>query len=462
MNEHSIDKFGGYNDIQFEATGFFRLERADRWWFVTPEGHAFLSFGVNHIVLRTEEDPGSPPLLREETLDFWADKFEVKDEDKRNYLAYVSGLRSKVEKDLKAFGMNTLGVHSPNSYYSESFMPYVQRIGFTQDLKFFRRPQRDKFPDVFSKEFESLCDNMAKKIALPRKKDPFLLGYVFADVPILTEMEALPIKGGSIWYAPLQRCATWPSAVKNLDKNAPGKREYVKLMRERYDNDIEHFNHVYQTVFESFSDLENAVDWRIEADLWNGRELDDNKAFLSKILDKCYRVEIAAVKKYDPNHLIFGDKLNAHGSTTVSDYDDYIVSLAAEHTDLIFYQLLPNSKIGCDPIEVLDRWSRKTEKPFFLGDSAYGVKDEKMPNVVGLRCKDQEERAEYFYRDACNLFTRPNFVGWNWCGWMDSSLDIEPNGLQHSGLQTAYGEYHEPMRKKMSEFSKKMYDIANG
>ena len=40
---------------RFKPTGFFRVEQIDgRWWFVTPEGHGFLSAGVNHIDYRED------------------------------------------------------------------------------------------------------------------------------------------------------------------------------------------------------------------------------------------------------------------------------------------------------------------------------------------------------------------------------------------------------------------------
>ena len=45
----NLDRFGGWKGKTFEATGFFRTEYdGERWWFVTPEGNAFISFGVNH------------------------------------------------------------------------------------------------------------------------------------------------------------------------------------------------------------------------------------------------------------------------------------------------------------------------------------------------------------------------------------------------------------------------------
>ena len=43
------DRFGGWTGRKFQATGFFRIEKDERWWLVTPEGNAFLSFGINHL-----------------------------------------------------------------------------------------------------------------------------------------------------------------------------------------------------------------------------------------------------------------------------------------------------------------------------------------------------------------------------------------------------------------------------
>jgi hypothetical protein len=40
---------GGWKAKRFNATGFFRVEKEDRWWLVTPEGNAFLSRGINHL-----------------------------------------------------------------------------------------------------------------------------------------------------------------------------------------------------------------------------------------------------------------------------------------------------------------------------------------------------------------------------------------------------------------------------
>ncbi len=41
MDAAARDKFGGWTGKKFKATGFFRLEKDERWWLVTPEGNAF-------------------------------------------------------------------------------------------------------------------------------------------------------------------------------------------------------------------------------------------------------------------------------------------------------------------------------------------------------------------------------------------------------------------------------------
>jgi hypothetical protein len=52
------DQYGGWKKRSFEATGFFRLEKApDRWWLVTPEGNAYLIHGMDHCGLDVVTQP---------------------------------------------------------------------------------------------------------------------------------------------------------------------------------------------------------------------------------------------------------------------------------------------------------------------------------------------------------------------------------------------------------------------
>ena len=230
-----------------------------------------------------------------------------------------------------------------------------------------------------------------------------------------------------------------------------GKQAYAALARERYRDDIGRFNKVYDTSFASFDDLLHAKDWRPSEDNQNAREVEDDLQFLYRIVDLCYEVEVAAIRKFDTNHLTLGDKLNGNSNTP-----DQIVRLADKHMDLIFYQYYAFLE---DQVELLDRWTKLTDKAFFMGDSSLSVPSEQAPDPYGPHCRSQEERAERFTRMFNDVFARPCYVGWNWCGWMDSWKDLQ-DSKQHGGLQTPFGEFHEPMLKAMAEFSANMYDIA--
>ena len=175
------DKFGGCPDVRFNGTGFFRLEKKDRWWLVTPEGNAFLSFGLNHV---------TPGLLRRpQCIDHWTKTFGARDaSDVRQFAA---GYAQKVREDLAALGMNTLGVHSSLRDLPSGAVPYIHTARFV-DICHYMTPSESDFLDVFSPAFESHCDRVAQSEVLPRKDDAWLIGYFMTDCPVFTDLDAAP------------------------------------------------------------------------------------------------------------------------------------------------------------------------------------------------------------------------------------------------------------------------------
>ncbi len=435
------DRFGGCTKIQFEATGFFRLEKTDRWWLVTPEGNAFLSFGVNHVMLNL--------VFMDCNIDHWAKEFGI--DNPADKKAFLPGFRKKVNQDLAALGMNTLGCHSPTHYYDPVPVPYVAQCRFV-DICHYMEPAEDEFHDVFSEDFVAHCDAKAKETVAPKKDDPFVIGYSMSDCPIFTDLDALP-RENNVYGKKRIGLPTWPRVLRNKGPQAAGKQTYVETIREAHADSIQSFNDVYGTQFGSFDDLLNAVNWRPSVDPANKREEQDNLKFLFKTVDRCYAVESAAIRKYDPNHLVFGDKLNGN-----TDTPDEIVTLADKYMDLVFYQYYAHWD-GQKPL--LDRWGSLTGKAFFQGDSSFSVPNENMPDPYGPHSADQDERARLFIEAFENCFARKNYVGWDWCGWMDSWETNQP-GKQHSGVQDPSGNFHEPIAKAMADFSKNMYEIAAG
>jgi hypothetical protein len=436
------DRWGGDPEVRLAATGFFRLHQTDqRWWFATPDGSAFVSHGLNHI-----EDNF---LYQSYNRAYWAEQFGLP--ESAPMPAFHGSLQAKVQADYAYLGCNTLGCHSPVSLYPAPFVPYIHTLHILK-ICHWMTPTAEDFHDVFAPEYAQHCDRIAREQVAPRADDPYLIGYFITDTPTWTDEDAAPRVTG-IYGRTRPGVPTWPRVLRNLGPDAPGKQAYVETMRARYGGDIAAFNAVYGTSFATFTDLLRAVDWRPQTDMANQTEKGDNLAFLTRVVDQSYRVICATIRRYDPNHLIFGDKLN--GNTYF--LPDDLIRLGGEHFDVAFYQFYGSLD---EHVDLIERLYRLTGNPVFCGDSSVSTPDPRMPDPMGPQYPTQEERAAAFRELFWNTFSRPDFVGWNWCGWVDSWLERQPD-KQHSGIQDPFGSFY-PIAAAMREFSAAMYDIAIG
>ena len=442
------DQYGGCTAIQFESTGFFRLEKTDRWWLVTPEGNAYLSFGLNHVEHRH--------LLHAYNRTHWANEFDIAAD--ADDIAFQPGFERKVQADMQALGITTLGIHSPTDSYTERFFNDVVDVRMV-DICHYQTPTEADFRDVFSDEFVQHCEQLAARWVAPQKDDPRVLGYALTDCPILTEAESWA-HGYNIYGWDRPQVPTWPRVLRNLGEESAGKRAYVSKMRDIYDDTIDEFNRTYATDFVTFESLQQARDWRPRAELDNQLEARDNAEFLLQVIDRCFAVEVVAIRKHDPNHLIFGDKFqgNRLGLTIPPAH----IALWAKHFDLIYFQ---QYGLWTEIEHVLEQFRRYGGgKPIYMGDSSVNVPKENLPDPFGPRISNQSIRAEAFRELFYSSFARDDFVGWDWCGWMDQWGD-EPANMQarvprHAGIQDPFGHFDQPIADAMKAFSAEMYDIA--
>ncbi|MCF7848329.1 MAG: hypothetical protein K9M45_05715 [Kiritimatiellales bacterium] len=444
--DNDLDRFGGWTARKFKPTGFFRTEQdADRWWLVTPEGNAFLSFGINHL---------EPSLWQQDyNRDAWEKRLGVK---ASQYKAFCAALRSWYLETCEQYGFNTAGVHTSLQIINtpEPALPYIQKIMFV-DLPHWKPEIPDEnFVDVFAPAFERHCDKLAKKSALPAREDPFLLGYAMTDCTLFTEedcRERPDVIGG----ARRKFRIGWPRRLRNLPGDAPGKQAYVKLMRELYRGRIGEFNQTYGTTFDSFDALASAVNWRPHTELSNANETRDNIRFLHAVIDRYYATAKSAIRRYDANHMFFGDKLNAN-----TDSADTVLPITSKYTDLVYYQMYGRYEIQKPG---LDRWSRLTGKALINGDASYTMVTEHMPRPYGPVADNLEQRAEWteeFFRSA---FSRPDFVGWHYCGLIDATNENpRKKDRQHSGLLDSYGNPYTRLEKALKACSEQKYAIALG
>ncbi|MEM9160961.1 MAG: hypothetical protein AAGB46_18070 [Verrucomicrobiota bacterium] len=444
MANGAKDKFGGWTGKKFKATGFFRVEKEDRWWFVTPEGNAFLSFGINHLV---------PDLFKQ---DYHREEMQalLGIEDLSNYQLLAPALRKWYLQTCKDFGFNTAGVHNSLSLINQPKpeLPYMQPIRF-MDVPHWRTEVPDEnFKDMFSEEFASECDRLAKRFTANAKDDPYLLGYSMTDCPLFTE-EDLRERTDVIGGARRKSRIGFPRKLRNLGSESAGKRAYVKAVEELYEGRIGKFNETYGTRFGSFDALESAKDWRLHTELFNGNETRDNIEFLKICVDKYYQVTKDSIRKYDENHMFFGDKINANTNAM-----DTVLPVTEKHTDVVMYQMYAKFEVQ-EP--GLERWSRVTDKPFLNGDSAFTMVTDDMLRPYGPVADSLEQRAEWTKEYMEKSFSLPHYVGWHYCGLIDATMKHpRKQARQHSGLVNQYGQPYGLLQKYIKNFTSEMYSIA--
>lgn len=154
----SLSQYGGWLDVQLEATGHFRTTLyKDAWYLVDPDGYLFFGAGPNSVKAES---------------------------------AYAS---ISLPEDLINLGFN----HAANwSDYAainggSEKIPYVFRALFLQGYKNTTQRTKDLFSDgivpIFDPAFLTYADNLAQTEVAPNKDDPYCIG-VFSDneLPLYT------------------------------------------------------------------------------------------------------------------------------------------------------------------------------------------------------------------------------------------------------------------------------------
>ena len=111
-----------------------------------------------------------------------------------------------------------------------------------------------------------------------------------------------------------------------------------------------------------------------------------------------YQTTRDAIRRYDPHHLIFGDRYEANAAIAKE-----VVEAAAPFVDVFSFQDFR------DPVTHLDEWREKTGKPVLLADAA-GIKRPAPPEGF------VPNNGEWYAEVLAGLFNNPGCVGFHLCG----------------------------------------------
>lgn len=131
----------------------------------------------------------------------------------------------------------------------------------------------------------------------------------------------------------------------------------------------------------------------------------DGKDELSKMAKQYYKTIHDAIRKYDPNHLILGDRYEANAPIAME-----VIYAALPYVDVLSFQDFR------DPTTHMKEWYEKTGKPVLLADGAgikNGIDTYKYTHGEGTFKRTD---GQWYSKQIQGLFENPGCVGFHLCG----------------------------------------------
>lgn len=374
-----LDSYGGWANSPAElgsptASTYFTVQKLNgRWWFVTPEGHPFLSKGVtdvNYMGANLRDDKHHQGLVAkygdEET---WAD--------------------ASLQR-LHQWGFNSAGPWSSGSMAQR--LPHAVIILDSAG----HAPRYPDFPvtDMWSEGFAQHALFVAQDRAGPYVGDPRLLGY-FLDNELAWEPN---------WNTNLTLVQNYIS----FPEDAPGRLELLTFLQELSPT-LAEFNAAWGTSLSAWEEL--AALTADELAPTTEKSIQITKAFAVHAFRKYAETAVAALKTVDPNHLVLGCRFHTY------HWDELIVA-AGDYFDVIslaFYSPVP-------PTAQTDVGAQMVDKPFLLEEFSFKAEDSGYWNVMNYApvVPTQKDRAVEYAKYVEEWMRRPYAVAFHWYKWFDN------------------------------------------
>lgn len=389
FDQPMYDKYAGFVcGKSYPTNGYFsvakeKLDGKEIWFFVTPEGNPFWSFGVTGV--RPKKAFHGVTLVKgnEHLFEYLPDK-------KGTYAdAYIDSaisfyqlnLLRKYENNqgwrdmslarLKSWGINTIGNWAEDSIIFQSQMPFTW--SFETEIKKYGK-------DPFSPEWQNYIDSLFVQATIFRE-NPYLLGY-FVDNEGGWNNLGLP---------------------ETLPENAALRAVWKDTMTEQFGS-LEAFNVKQNTVFSSWNELISL------------RESSAVPALALTVLDSLYAEKYfqsisEILNKYDPNHLYLGCRF------TRKLKPGHILRTAGKYCDVITVNVYSYEPIK----EEMDAWHQMTDKPILIGEHQAALNS---PRQLPLRWQTftHEERNEYFVNYVRTWAEMPFSLGSHWYQYTDQDI----------------------------------------
>ncbi len=388
------------------SSGFFRLDHSDgKWRLLDPNGRPIYLRGMNHY-----GDGSFMPwnlAARYGSVAAW--RRSVRDRHRKwgfNFLPPSIGPSAVdpavVPCDATGSPAEPLTRRTPEwptAHFAELDFPFT----FLLEVPRQNMHPGPPYPDVFSTEFREAVERRCREQVLPIRGNPNLVGYHFCHNPP--------------WYPGLPGFDQW---VRDATKpGSEGRREWARLMHSIYGS-IERWRLTYGVPIRSWREIETLHD-PLDGYVSNSRLLEDKLAFMRRVCEQWYRVYAESIRKYDTNHLIFGDRNSVHAHPLPA----YAIKAMRGYVDVLSVNAMgPPEAVYA----VLEQATRHWDGPIHLADTGAGLYE----GEPGKNTYPARDMAEYesVWRGLMEMgLEHPQVIGFGWCGYYDTPPPSSRSGL---------------------------------
>ncbi|MEM9280493.1 MAG: hypothetical protein AAGA96_01580 [Verrucomicrobiota bacterium] len=408
-------------------TGFVHVERQDGIWFmVNADGERFVPMGMNHV--------GPMHRFAPYNRDFWIEQFGPETLAAGGQPDWqgpgVKRWMEQIAKDHLDHGFNTLAFHHPatlpTEYFNELGLYYFGKLKMSHvnPKRAPRMGPNGKFPDVFSPAWIQRLDAFVGSYTAKHKDSKYLLGYSFEDLPAYT-VHHLEKRITEFEHHP------WIIDIITRPGMTIGKRRWIEVLKQQYPTAAE-AGAMYQIDISEWADFYEVSEWPLPKDPDHG--FADQALMNAKIVEAYLKAHHDALRKHDPNHLIFGDKIQNQ-----RPQPDWVWEIVRKYVDVILIQdydfYTPSHEKKLRHIYSL------TGKPILNGDHSYGVLRPNMTAVKGVKVNSAEDKGKQYATYLRGILNLPFMVGWQTCGYLETwEGTADATGKQQTGYFDPFGE----------------------